>query len=157
MAVFFFKENGLAVTITKEWYIKMIQNIVIPELKKKRKFSTTWFQQDGAMPHTARVMLNVLRSAFKNRLISRGANIEVQWPPRSADLSLCHCFLWGYLKSKVYFSEPCTLQALKKIFATKQKKLIVNVSTTVQKHQKKNFISVSDVTAIICLMFYLCT
>lgn len=53
----------------------MIQNFEISELKMKRKFSTTWFQQDCSMSHTARDMLNVFHSAFKSHLISRGANL----------------------------------------------------------------------------------
>ena len=30
------------------------------------------------------------------------------WPPRSSDLTTCDCFLWGYIKSKVY-AERCAI------------------------------------------------
>ena len=40
-----------------------------------------WFQQDGAMCHTAEATLDVLRPVFKeDRIISRRA--DVVWPPR---------------------------------------------------------------------------
>ena len=35
------------------------------------------------------------------------------WPPRSPDLTTSDCFLWGYLKSKVYKSNPHRIQELK--------------------------------------------
>jgi hypothetical protein len=36
------------------------------------------------------------------------------WPPRSPDLSTCDFYLWGYLKGKVYESNPHTLDELRK-------------------------------------------
>ena len=42
--------------------------------------------------------MNLLRQPFPDRLISlRG---DLQWPPRSPDLTPCDLFLWGYLKSR---------------------------------------------------------
>ncbi|KAF2367907.1 hypothetical protein FHG87_001352, partial [Trinorchestia longiramus] len=37
---------------------------------------------------------------------------DVEWPPRSPDLTPCDFFLWGYLKNKVYFSPPQDLEEL---------------------------------------------
>ena len=37
-----------------------------------------WFQQDGAMCHTAEASLNILRPVFEDRIISRRA--DVVWP-----------------------------------------------------------------------------
>ena len=37
------------------------------------------------------------------RVVALGHDLE--WPPRSPDLTLCDFFLWGYLKNKV-FSTP---------------------------------------------------
>lgn len=74
-----------------------------------------WFQQDGATAHTSEGLfeetINVLRTKFEDRIISiRG---EVDWPPRSCDLTPLDFFLWGYLKSKVYANNPTTTQDLK--------------------------------------------
>ena len=43
-----------------------------------------------------------------DRIISTGL-----WPPRSADLTYCDYYLWGYLKGKVYRNNPHTLEELK--------------------------------------------
>ena len=44
-----------------------------------------WFQQNGAMCHTAEATLDVLRPVFEDRIISRRA--AVVCPPRSCDLT----------------------------------------------------------------------
>ena len=40
-------------------------------------------------------------------------NDDLEWPPRSLDLTVPDFFLWGYLKSKVYASKPKTIDELK--------------------------------------------
>ena len=40
-------------------------------------------------------------------------NGDLEWPPRSPDLTVPDYFLWGYLKSKVYASKPKTIDELK--------------------------------------------
>ena len=72
----------------------------------------TWFQQDGATAHTARVSIVAVRRLFGNRVISR--NGDIAWPPRSPDLSVCDFYLWGYLKSVVYNTCPTTLAQLRR-------------------------------------------
>jgi len=42
---------------------------------------------------------------------SRGG--DVNWPPRSCDLTPLDFFLWAYLKSQVYTNKPQTIDALK--------------------------------------------
>ena len=46
-----------------------------------------WFQQDGATCHTAVATIDLLKSKFGDKLISR--NGPVNWPARSCD-SLSH-------------------------------------------------------------------
>jgi hypothetical protein len=88
----------------------MIQDYFQPALEAM-ELEDTWFQQDGATAHTARVTMNCLKQMFPGRLISlRG---DVTWPPRSPDLAPCDFFLWGYLKSKVYINRPNTLEDLR--------------------------------------------
>ncbi|XP_039307110.1 uncharacterized protein LOC120358168 [Solenopsis invicta] len=98
-------------TINTERYLEMLKTFLIPELKKKRKFRRTIFQQDGATCHTAKKTLDFLREEFGTRLLSR--NTEFPRPPRSPDLSVCDFFLWGYLKERVYANKPRTLDQLR--------------------------------------------
>ncbi|XP_039280434.1 uncharacterized protein LOC120350562 [Nilaparvata lugens] len=108
---FFEDDNGHAVTVTSARYVQMLNNFLIPELRQFHVNEDTYFQQDGATSHTARVSMDLMRNLFPNRLISR--NGDIQWPPRSPDLSSCDFFLWGYLKSKVFETRPATIQNLK--------------------------------------------
>ncbi|GFS64270.1 uncharacterized protein TNCV_3945911 [Trichonephila clavipes] len=69
-----------------------------------------WFQQDGAICHTARATIDLLKDTLGDRLISRFG--PVNWPPRSCDLTPLDNFLWGYVKSLVYAEKPQTLDHL---------------------------------------------
>ncbi|GFW80992.1 DUF4817 domain-containing protein [Trichonephila clavipes] len=69
-----------------------------------------WFQQDGAICHTARATIDLLKHTFGDRLISRFG--PVNWPPRSCDLTPLDYFLWGYVKSLVYADKSQTLDHL---------------------------------------------
>jgi hypothetical protein len=67
----------------------------------------TFFQQDGAMSHTAWDSMAAVRNLFPNHFISRYGDIT--WPARSPSLSA-----WGYLKSHVFKAPaPHTVQELK--------------------------------------------
>ena len=70
-----------------------------------------WFQQDGATCHTANETMALLRDKSNGHVISRDG--DVNWPPRSCDLTPLDFFLWGYLKEKVYVDKPATIQELK--------------------------------------------
>jgi hypothetical protein len=70
-----------------------------------------WFQQDGATGHTAQNSVAVVRGKFPQHVVSRFGDVE--WPPRSPDLSACDFFPVGYLKEKVYAHRPHTMQKLK--------------------------------------------
>ena len=52
---------------------------------KEEDIGNIWFQQDGATCHIAEATLDILRSVFKDRIISHRA--DVVWPPRSCDLT----------------------------------------------------------------------
>ena len=58
---------------------------------------------DGATSHTVEATLDVLRSVFEDRIISR--RIDVVWPPRSCDLIPLDYYLLGAVK-------PETINAL---------------------------------------------
>ena len=69
-----------------------------------------WFQQDGATCHTANATIELLKTKFGEKIISR--NGPVNWPQRSCDVTPLDYFLWGYAKSKVYADKPATIDAL---------------------------------------------
>ena len=70
-----------------------------------------WFQQDGAICHTAEATLDVLRPVFEDRIISRRA--EIFQPPRSLDLTPLDYYLWGAVKDNCYADKPETIDTLK--------------------------------------------
>ena len=53
---------------------------------EEEDIASIWFQQDGATCHTAEATLDILRTVFEDRIISR--RTDVIWPPRSCDLTL---------------------------------------------------------------------
>jgi hypothetical protein len=59
----------------------------------------------------------LLLEGFPGRVISRCGDIN--WPPRSPDLTAPGFSLWGYLKAQVYATKPRNVQELKEgIIAT---------------------------------------
>lgn len=70
-----------------------------------------WYQQDGAPPHYSLVVREYLNEVFPNRWVGRRGPME--WPARSPDLTPLDFFLWGYLKSRVYYSKPRDLEELR--------------------------------------------
>lgn len=107
---YFFKdERGKTVTVNGERYRAMITEFVWPELDGM-DLDDMWFQQDGATSHTANVTLELLQEKFPGRVISKKG--DVNWPPRSCDLTPLDFFLWGYVKSLVYANKPATIADL---------------------------------------------
>lgn len=109
---FFENRQRQLVSVDGVAYRRMLNDYLFPTLREHPAFtSQTWFQQDGATPHTARETMALLRDFFPSKLISRFGDIP--WPPRSPDLTPMDFFLWGYLKSKVYETSPATISELK--------------------------------------------
>ncbi|GFT04704.1 putative transposable element [Trichonephila clavipes] len=106
---FFKNDEGHNVTVNGDRYRAMITNFFIPELNN-HDVQELWFQQDGAICHTARATNALLKDTFGDRLISRFG--PVNWPPRSCDLTPLDYFLWGYVKSLIYADTPQTLDHL---------------------------------------------
>ena len=71
--------------------------------------------QDGATCHTAETKLDVLRSVFEDRIISRRAVVVL--PLWSCDLTPLDYYLRGALNDKCYDDKPETIDALKEIAA----------------------------------------
>lgn len=115
---FFFEDNnGASVTINSQRYCSMIEHHVIPKLKEKRAFSSTIFQQDGASPHTSHQTLSLLKKHFgSDRIVS--SHCKFVWPSHSPDLNGCDFWLWGFLKARVYSTQPESLIQLKERIMT---------------------------------------
>jgi hypothetical protein len=76
---FFADETGNAVTVTSDRYVHMVNEFLLPELRRRdMDIGTFWFQQDGATAHTARQSKKTLRTLFQHRIISRYGDILVQ-------------------------------------------------------------------------------
>ena len=61
--------------------------------------------------HTEHETIDLLHQRFPEQIISR--NSDVNWTPRSCDLTTCDFFLWGCVKSRVYANKPETIPELK--------------------------------------------
>lgn len=107
---FFEDAAGKTVTVTGERYRHMIETFLQPYLNDFN-VENIYFQQDGATSHTNRKTIALLHEIFPSGVISRFGDID--WPPRSPDLTAPDYFLWGYLKDKVYINQPKTITQLK--------------------------------------------
>ena len=72
-----------------------------------------WFQQDGATSHTSSPALEWLKSRFGDKIISQ--RTEFSWSVTSPDPSPLDYFLWGFIKEKVFKSNPRIILALKQL------------------------------------------
>lgn len=105
----FFIEGNL----TAARYEELLRNEIVPRIREVAgdNFDEKWFQQDGAAPHFGRNVREYLDNQFPAKWIGRRGRIE--WPARSPDMTPLDYFLWGYLKSKVYATQPQTLEELR--------------------------------------------
>ena len=86
----------------------MLNEILFTKIQEN-DIGNIWFQQDGAPCHTAEATLDILRSVFEDRIISRRA--DVIWPLRSCDLKSLNYYLWSAVKDKCYADKPETIDA----------------------------------------------
>ena len=77
----------------------MLNEFLFPKIEED-DIDDIWFHQDWATYHTTNVTIDLLRTVFENRITSR--NSDVNWPPRSCDLTPLDYFLWGAVKDKFY-------------------------------------------------------
>lgn len=87
-------------TMTGIRYARVLNEQVLPHLTVP-EMNQAIFQQDGAPPHFANPVKQLLNGNLRGRWIGRGSDF-LDWPPRSPDLTVCDFFLWGYLKEQVY-------------------------------------------------------
>ena len=129
--------DGKSVPVNQDRYLKVLQENVFPNLG--RKIKKLWWMQDGASCHTATKVMTELRRVFKNRLISR--NAEIAWPAHSPDLNPLDYSFWGQSMAEVYERQPKTIAELCEIvenFASNMsedqvRKMVSNVRKRAQK------------------------
>ena len=96
----FADEDENAVTTNQENYRRVVHTFCTNLCRRRNiTFSTQWFQQDGATPHTAKDTLEFLRKKFENHLISfKTAHIRA---PHSPDLNHLN-FFCGAMPKKMF-------------------------------------------------------
>ena len=103
--------------VIKEPPLRSMASVTVPRSTNfcfqtlKRMTWTTFGFNRTAQLAIANVTIELLGTVFENRIISR--NSDVNWPPRSCDLSPLDYFLWGAVKDKCYANHPKTIEALK--------------------------------------------
>jgi hypothetical protein len=83
-------------------YLHFLQN-GLPDLLEDVPLAiwiAMYFQHNRAPSHFTRLVMQHLNDTFPNQWIVCGSTIN--WPPRSADLTLVYICLWSWMKSKVY-------------------------------------------------------
>jgi len=64
-------DGGNAETIIKDRYLNVLKKKFIPALKRRCvNIEDTWFQQDGATPHTSGAVIDWLSKTFERNFIS---------------------------------------------------------------------------------------
>ena len=111
---FFLPADG---RVNQHTYRELLEDKVFPIMKQKlglTKFRKTVWQQDGAKPHQARMVMEWLDAIFQERMLAIKSVRGDSWAPYSPDCNPCDFFLWGYMKEKVYQPLPLTMTALKR-------------------------------------------
>ncbi|GBL77585.1 hypothetical protein AVEN_48542-1 [Araneus ventricosus] len=70
-----------------------------------------WFTQDGATPHRANEVFDLLEEHFNGRIVDLGypksENMGIDWPPYSPDLNPCDSFFVGlYQRQSLRWKPP---------------------------------------------------
>ena len=103
--------------INQHTYRELLEDKVFPAMKQSlglAKFRRTVWQQDGAKPHQARMVMEWLDTIFQDRMLAIKCLRGDTWAPYSPDCNPCDYFLWGYMKEKVYHPLPANMTALKR-------------------------------------------
>ena len=107
----FENQDGHAERINSECYLCFLKKKFVPALLRKGfSLDHTWFQQDGATPHTLSAVLDWIKETYEDRVVS--LKTQYTWTPHSTDLSLLDFYLWGFLKDRAYKPSPTTLKEL---------------------------------------------
>ena len=109
----FIDAKGKTVSVNGESYLKMLKEVLWPQIRYISTRKGLWFQQDGATPHTCKTVLDFLREKFHGRILS---NLTDRiWPPYSLDLNPLDYFFWGYANKKVFEKQPKSINELRQV------------------------------------------
>jgi len=113
-------------------YREMLEQVVFPAVahiyqRYGDNFNDLWWFQDGAPAHRSRDVRRVLQERFEHRIVA--LNHDIEWPPRSPDLTPLDFFLWGYLKQKVFSTPPQDLPTLRRRIVDEVNQLRENEGT----------------------------
>jgi hypothetical protein len=98
LLVHFFEDNvGQTVTMNAGQYMEMLETFLQNELNL-HELNSLWFQQGGAIAHSAHIYMVVVREMFPGTLISHSGDIN--WFACLPDLSATVYFLLGYVKGE---------------------------------------------------------
>jgi hypothetical protein len=93
---YFFEDAlGNAVTVTSERYAYMLENFFTPQLAQYDVNEETFFQQDGATSHTARVSMNIVNGLFPNHERLSGMGLLEIYRGESDHRQKCECGYCG--------------------------------------------------------------
>lgn len=97
--------------VTSDAYLDLLANYVIPELHLHGFDSNEiWFQHDNAPAHRTTEIQRFLNDNFHNWI---GCGGTIEWPARSPDLNPLDFFLWGYIRARIYCTQPASIDELK--------------------------------------------
>lgn len=99
-------------TVTGDRYLAMLDSFLWPKVTELHLSTRLMFMQDGAPPHWKKEVRQWLEQHFPQRWMGR-ASPNMPWPPRSPDMTPCDFFLWGFIKSRVYRTQPTNMADLK--------------------------------------------
>jgi hypothetical protein len=128
---YFFQGN-----LNAQNYLIFLQNQlpILLETVDLQTRNRMWFMQDGAPAHRARDVKDYLNNVFGRQWIGLGSQTQ-EWPPRSPDLTLLDFFLWGYVKEKVYKTEPTTIENMQQ----RIRNVFRSITPTVLNRVRNNF------------------
>jgi hypothetical protein len=135
--LYFFEEDNVTVTVTSDRIVQCWRTIFgHGDLFDGHGAENVWFQQDGTTTHTSGRSLGILREMFLGHVVSLRGDIE--WPPRSSDLTPCDFFLRGYLKGQVYKHRRQTLEGLKEVITQEVAAILPEMTRRVmEKYREK--------------------
>ena len=72
------KEHDTTVTITQEWYRRILDSFYsLLQSQQDLHFESSWFQQDGATPHTTNESTRKLEEMLSGRILSKRSDFVV--------------------------------------------------------------------------------
>lgn len=98
-------------------YRELLEKTVFPLMMLmlgRAVWGRTWWQQDGAKPHQARMVMQWLDGIFGERLLALKSLRGVDWAPSSPDMNPVDYYLWPRMKSLTYAPPPPTMTRLRR-------------------------------------------